>query len=427
MLDYGVAIKLNLPQQVLKAMGAMVCILHALNSPAYKRCVFLNYALLTESREKVDTPFGALWRAFQSDSVKMNEECGEISISVLSRQLQGDTWAHQVNHVDRLYKLSVVTGMWNKDLDSLYPPDRSGLRGHTKIVEGSEEVLNVKSVLRDMVQQIRCCKFVPYPRPAAGGVNGKKYILYDVKSEVEAVSTVDTMPKTLLVDFDPAKIQTSFARSWKGILSNLNESIPEELQGGLPMRSAVPPVDFGEISSSSSTGSLDAGSHETDSAGMSRGRAAEDDGWAGVPEGTLHYEWYNVDPVFDDGCGDEDERSELGHSIGPPLSSIAEVPPLVIKTRVPRGSTSTTTSTSSSERSSIITRLKPIEIHPPTAPATHGSVRLRPLNHAVCYRGTRVSSRSGVVLQDDDDEDVRRRASGHSSHPRGKRGRHDDD
>ena len=158
-------------------------VVFALGSPSYEKSLLLNFVYLSHLRASKHRA----WDIFLNNTAAFNEEAGEVALSVLSRQLNGDTNSMDVSHVDNVFRLCQQLKTWTDDLKLVFGTDKSGLLGHTLVKDNSDEVAAVRAVLVQQVTLLGKDKFVPYPKL----MKLEKGFVYEDGAHMESVSLGD--------------------------------------------------------------------------------------------------------------------------------------------------------------------------------------------------------------------------------------------
>ena len=167
--DYGVALKLNDGNLMLRAYFRLFKVFLCLDaSHEYVRSMQSHLMCLLYWR-KVDQEAGRplpgsagadwpFWKLFLHGAAAFNEECGEISFSVLARVLHSDSERTKIDHVNRKYR-RVRQYLDAKD-ELLADEDDWGdvartISGRHHIKEGDAQVLQTAEFLKLVANEVR--------------------------------------------------------------------------------------------------------------------------------------------------------------------------------------------------------------------------------------------------------------------------------
>ena len=147
--DYGCALKMNNCQLVLDLLVKMYKVFIMLDCKLYARSIYMHLQVL--HYHKMQDSF--FWTMFQENVCAFNEEGGEISFSVLSRCVLGDTTKMKFDHVSDLYMMQPVYREINIDIQNDIDAPLMK-RTISKISTSSPEVLAIAAYFTTMIREL---------------------------------------------------------------------------------------------------------------------------------------------------------------------------------------------------------------------------------------------------------------------------------
>lgn len=149
-----------------------------LGSPIYEEACLAQLLILSHLR-RYNHP---VWQMFQHNLSAFNEECGELSFSVLSRSTQGDSLRSDIEHMNDTYRLIHLYRSVADDFESSLYRNQTVDGKHFQIAADSSEVRSLVIMFKEMIGSIQRGSYKPYRQ-----ILKVKGIAYKKKAEEEGL------------------------------------------------------------------------------------------------------------------------------------------------------------------------------------------------------------------------------------------------
>ena len=193
----------------------------------YAKAIYVQMQIMAYHRMQ-DSFF---WKMMQQNICAFNEEGGEVTFSVLSRLVVGDSTRDYFEHIDKHYYLLHLYRQTNEDVFNDIG-DPLIKHNHYKIPQDGEEVQAVAAYFLDKIRELRSNWFLVY--------TGTKKSYARKNQEMVRVQAADKVKKLWIDDISPVVDQHSAACDNKlnGFwLTQFTAIWPEAIQVVSPIRS----------------------------------------------------------------------------------------------------------------------------------------------------------------------------------------------
>jgi hypothetical protein len=194
--DYGIALKLDDGKEMFIHIARLLKVFFCLGSNLYEGVLLCQLLVLSHLRRH-NHP---VWQMFHHNLSAFNEECGELSFSVLSRSTQGDSLRSDAVHMNDTYKLIHQYRAVANDFESaLYQNQKVDPKGFN-VEANSVEVKAMVQFFKAMIQSLKNGTYKPYRVSKT-----RKSAAYSCKEKEEALrdelKTAEVPKRLFLKDF----------------------------------------------------------------------------------------------------------------------------------------------------------------------------------------------------------------------------------